>query len=287
MKYSNYIPSFLKTYNQEWLVESPWLWETKSHYVAFYAGVLNVLVFASTCLYFLFGDEYQVHTLFPTSLGIVSFIGFGTWVYHLSRFNLEEGYGYKTDLIIKRRFLVYLACVLLFVFPAYLPNLMSLTVLGEFKDAFHGLLEVGVISFVTTMLLDIWKQVRNKQFLQTVVVNALTFTGIVLLMDISLFFVVLLTLVILFTLPILISSLGGLLETKEHQTWKVIGIASFQFLSPFLLMLAMCLVLIPLSLLGELFFVSMAGVSSYIYLIYFLPRFNKIHAHFHALPRSK
>lgn len=287
MKYNRFIPPILINYDQQCLVKLPWLWETKVHFVALYAGLLNILVLGLTCCYFLIDSVYHVHNLISISLGVVSFVGFGTWIYHLSRFNLEEGFGYKSDLIIKKRFLIYWLCILLFILPASIPNLISLVIKGHFESASFLSMSILVGSFIATMLLDIWKQVRNRQFIQTIIINALTFTGLIVLMDISLFFAVSLILISLFTLPILISSLGSMKETREYSIWKVIGVASFQFLSPFLLMLAFCLVLIPLSLIGQTFFMTMGSISCYCYFTYLLPKFSSIHAHFHALPRIK
>ena len=287
MKYDKLIPPLLTNYDQKCLVKLPWLWETRVHFVVVYAGLLNLLVFGITCIFFLIDKVYQVHALVPISLGVISVVGFGSWIYHLSRFNLEEGFGYKSDMIIKKRFLVYWLSILLFILPANIPNLISLTIKGYFDSSFYLMVEILTGSFIATMLLDIWKQVRNRQFIQTIIVNVLTFTGLIVLMDISLFFAVSLILISLFTLPILISSLGSMQETREYSVWKVIGVASFQFLSPFLLMLALSLVLIPLSLVGESFFMIMGVLSCYSYYMYLLPKFSSIHAHFHALPRIK
>lgn len=287
MKLQKLVPSILSEYNQKWLTTTPWLWETKIHYVVFYAGLFNLLVFASTCLSFCFADSYGIHFILPASLSILSTIGIGTWLYALNNFSIERSYGKHKTGIIKKRFLLYFTSFALLMLPVVTPLLISLGIRGYFYDAANMFTITIGLAFLATMLLDIWKQVGKTVFFQTIVLNTMVFVGLMVLIDLSIFFVVLLTLIALFSLPILISSLETMTEIQEYKKWRVIGIASFQFLSPFLLTLALTLVLIPLSLVGEVFFIAMGGISAVVYVNQFLTKFSKIHRHFYALPKHK
>ncbi|MGB0524066.1 MAG: hypothetical protein ACPGJS_13945 [Flammeovirgaceae bacterium] len=269
--------------DQKWLLNQPWLWETRIHYVLAFTIPLNVSVF----LLALFTKAYGVAQVVG---GVFSVLGFCYWIYNLWQFSLEQDRGKTGDYVAQKRFGIYFLSVLLFTLPFCLPDTVNWLIHEGYglRGSNVILMNVGAFfaSAIGAVLIQIWKQIHTKLFILTVVANALLFVGFAILVSLSSFFIVLLVAVGIFSFPMLISLITDAPKIKKFSNWKVIALASIQFYAPFLLSFVISLFMIPFSQLfsGFVFLIGL-GIAAFSYIAYVLPTFRQMHIHMQSLPR--
>ena len=268
----------LNKLDQEWLINKPWLWETRIHHVLTYTLPLNLIVLLG-CL--TTGSIAIMHLI-----GIVfSLVGFGYWIYKLWQFSIEQDRGATGDFVAQKRFGVYFLSMALFISPAVMPSFIGEILLND-GSFLYLFLSVTVPAAMGAMLIQIWKQIHTKLFIYTVVTNVLGVVGFTVLISLSSFFVVLLVAAIIFSFPMLISLVTDVPKIRKFSNWKVIALASIQFYAPFLLSFVIGIFMIPFSqLFSGLVFILGLGIAAFSYIAYVLPTFRQMHIHMQSLPR--
>lgn len=264
----------LQVLDHKWLVNTPWLWETKIHYVVTYALLLN----AVTLILSLWSL-----VITPVISGIFTLIGLGFWLYHLWQFSIEQDRGEAGKKVAQKRFGIYFIGMFLLLLPNYLAYLVD----TDFTQpiillVMHNTLLAGI----GAILVQLWKQIQTKLFIYTLVANALFATVLGLIINISSFFIVLIVALLIFGFPALISLITDVPKIKQFSVWKVIALASIQLYAPFLLSFVMGVFLIPfIQLLSSAVMLVGVAVAMYSYIAYVLPTFRSMHIHMQSLPR--
>lgn len=266
----------LKSLDQKWLINQPWLWETRIHHVLVYTLLVNITVIIGSLI---IGNSWIIYMT-----GIVlSLVGFGVWIYKLWQFSIEQDRGKTGDFVAQKRFGIYFLSMCLFIFPCIAPSFVESR--GT-TDTIILALSVACPAAVGAMLIQIWKQIHTKLFIYTLVWNALFITGTMVLINLSSFFIVLLVAAIIFSFPMLISLVTDVPKIKKFNSWKVIALASIQFYAPFLLSFVIGIFMIPFSQLFSGFvFVVGLFIAAFSYIAYVLPTFRQMHIHMQSLPR--
>lgn len=268
----------LQELDHKWLVNSPWLWETKIHYVIAYTICLNI---AAT-----------IFTIFTPAIAsvitsIFAILGFGYWMYSLWQFSIEQERGKAGKHIAQKRFGVYFGGVFLFLFPCIFSHELRLHYRDYYSpDLVYAFGSSTFFAGVGAILIQIWKQIHTKLFIYTLVVNAFALVGLALMINLSVFFVVILIALLIFGFPMLISLVSDVPTIRTFSTWKVIALASVQFYAPFLLSFVMGVFMIPFAQLtsGLIFFIAIAAAVAG-YVSYVLPTFRQMHIHMQSLPK--
>ena len=120
-----FIPDLLKKIDKNLLLNSPGIWSTKIHFVAFY--VLVAMSF-STLLAWIQVDikelsdpeGHLVFMLFPAAIGLIF------WVFRVVKFNVERGYGISSGIEMFKKQVIYGLCILMFAsLPFYYGYMVS------------------------------------------------------------------------------------------------------------------------------------------------------------------
>ncbi len=127
-------PGFLTKIDKTLLLNYPWLWSTRFHYVFYYCMLINLALIALTLMLIQPDQLDELTTYIMIFFAVAELAAFSFWIFKLSIFNLEKEYGNRGNSFRRSIYEIslYFLCVIMMLSPS-----ITVTSTAIYKTAYN------------------------------------------------------------------------------------------------------------------------------------------------------